>query len=149
MNRLQPSLGLKASLKKRGHPSLNEIKIGELKRPKYYYIMHVNSQPNLCYCVNPTQEDSLVLMALGMMLNTKIVQDNLLMENSLGLKTRIKDYLGLVCSRVNVSILYKLDLTNSMKTINRDSLLSKLSHIVKDEAMKFISRPIPVFIYQG
>lgn len=110
----------------------SKSKIGELKRPKYYYIMHVNSQPNLCYCVNPTQEDSLVLMGLGMMLNHKIVHDNLLMENSLGLKTLLKDYLGIVCSRVNVSRLYKFDLTNSMKTLNRNTLLSKLSHIVMD-----------------
>ena len=111
----------------------SKSKIGELKRPKYSYIMHVNAQPNLCYCVNPTQEDSLVLMGLGMMLNHKIVQDNLLMENSLGMRTLLKDYLGLVCSRVNVSILYKFDLTNSMKSINRENLLSKLLHIVMDE----------------
>lgn len=34
LNRLQPSLGLKASLKKRGHPSLNDIGIGEPPSPR-------------------------------------------------------------------------------------------------------------------
>lgn len=110
--------------------AFSKSKIGELKRPKYSYIMHVNAQPNLCYCVNPTQEDSLVLMGLGMMINHKIVRDNLLMENSLGLRTLLKDYLGIVCSRVNVSRLYKFDLTNSMKSLNIEHLLSKLLHIV-------------------
>lgn len=107
-------------------------KKGDLKRPKYHHIMHVKEQPNLYYGVNPTQEDSLVLMGLGIMLNNKIVKDNLLMENSLGLKTLLKDYLVKVCARENVLRLYKFDLTNSMKTINRDYLMSKLSHIVQD-----------------
>lgn len=106
--------------------------IGELKRPKYHYIMHVKDEPNICYCVNPTQEDSLVLLGLGLMLNQKIILDNLLMENSVGLRMQLIDYINLVCMIVNVTRLYKFDLTNSMKTINRENLLSKLSHIVMD-----------------
>ena len=110
----------------------SKSQIGELKRPKYHYIMHVKDEPNLCYCVNPTQEDRLVLLGLGLMLNQKIILDNLLMENSVGLRIQQRDYLYLVCMRENVTRLYKFDLTNSMKTINRDNLLSKLSHIVMD-----------------
>lgn len=110
----------------------SKSQIGELKRPKYHYIMHVKEEPNLCYCVNPTQEDRLVLLGLGLMLNQKIIQENLLMENSVGLRIQLRDYLYLVCMRVNVTRLYKFDLTNSMKTINRENLLSKLSHIVMD-----------------
>lgn len=54
------------------------------------------------------------------------------MDNSFGLKTSLKDYYGIVCARGNVFRLVKFDLTNSIKIINRDSLLCKLEALVKD-----------------
>lgn len=117
-------------------------KKGDLQRHGFNHIMHLKDHPNFYVGVKPTQEDRIVLMGLGIMLN-----QNLLMDNSLGLKTRVKDYYGIVCARGNVLRVYKLDLTKSLMTINRESLLCKLSHIVMDGDImelvrKFLYLPI-------
>lgn len=110
----------------------------DLTCSKFNHLMSVKDEPNIYLGVNPTLEDSLVLIGLGRMLNLNILQENILSKNSFGIKPLrkegycISDYYSIVCARGRVFKLFKLDLTNSLRTINRDNLLFNLSHIVKD-----------------
>lgn len=93
----------------------------------------------LSYEIDSTEEDKLVLIALGLMLNKNLA--GYLMDNSMGFKIPLKYYYDLVCARENVLKLYRFDLTNSFRFINRDILLCKLSVLVMDnEIMKYVKQ---------
>ena len=112
-----------------------------IKSLNFAHIMHLLINNEIYYgIVTPIQEDKLVLMALGRMLNHAILDLNLLNENSFGLKTILPDYYSHIISIDRPILrLYKLDMTNSLRVINKESLLTKLEPIVKnDEIMKLL-----------
>lgn len=112
-----------------------------LKGPNFNHIFHMLINNTIYYgCVTPIQEDKLVLMALGRMLNHRILDLNLLNSSSFGLKTHPTSYYAHIRSiKVPISRLSKLDMTNSLRVINKESLLTKLEPIVKnDEIMKLL-----------
>lgn len=79
--------------------------------------------------VYSTDEDRLVLISLGLMLNKRIA--GVLMDNSIGfIKVRVNDYYEKVCAIENVLKLYRFDLSKSIYSINKENLLSNLSSIV-------------------
>lgn len=85
----------------------------------------------------PTDEDSIVQNALGIVLNTELVV--LLKGHSYGNLFQKKKFYDLVCTIDNVTHLYKLNLTNDFFNIDRELLLSKLEHIVSDnEIIKYV-----------
>lgn len=101
--------------------------------------IQINDLPEMC--ISSTEEDLLVLTSLGCILNLLFIKENLFMENSLGLRINTKSYYdNNVRGRGNVFRLYKFDLTNSLRTINRKSLFCKLAHLVNDlPIMKLVS----------
>ncbi|GLT77468.1 hypothetical protein SLA2020_490490 [Shorea laevis] len=106
----------------------------------FFHTFQVKDEPNISLGISPTQEDSLVLMALGRMLSLNILHENILDENILAdksfcFKTTNDEFYSTVCARGKVLRLYKCDLTSSLRTINRETLLLSLSHIVKDDAI--------------
>ena len=107
----------------------------------FYKKIHIKDEPNFYLCFNHTLEDSLVLMGIGIILNHYLINEKIFMDKSVGLRVIMKDFYGTVCAIGNVFRLYKVDLTNSIRIINRDSLLCKLSHIVKDgDIMELVSK---------
>ena len=118
--------------------------------PDVYHTIHVKDISNnlsihKVYFFNSKDEDRLVQTALGIFLNKYIV--SVLMSNSYGHKIQIDDYYKIVCSRENVIKLYRFDLMNYCRSVNRESVLSKLSHIVKDEEIlkyvkEYLSLPL-------
>ena len=94
-----------------------------------------------------TDEDSIVLMGLGCMLNQVMIKKNLLMVNSLGYKIDISSFYKSLCASGNVIKLYKLDLTNSLNHINKENLLSNLKKVVHNNYIlelfqQFLNIPI-------
>ncbi|CAK9165879.1 unnamed protein product [Ilex paraguariensis] len=117
------------------------------QKPGFFHTFPAKDESNLYLGINPTLEDSLVLTALGRMLNLHFLRVNLFTDKSFGLRTTPNAFYSTVCARGKVLRLYKCDLTISLRTINRESLLLNLSHIVKDGAIiefvdKFLSVPI-------
>ena len=117
------------------------------QKPGFFHTFPAKDESNLYLGINPTLEDSLVLTALGRMLNLHFLRVNLFTDKSFGLRTKPNAFYSTVCARGKVLRLYKCDLTISLRTINRESLLLNLSHIVKDGAIiefvdKFLSVPI-------
>lgn len=105
------------------------------------HIIHLRGDDFIFYgSLIPIQEDQLVLIALGYMLNTRIVKLNLLNSSSFGLKLSQTDYHAHIRSIEGpISRVYKLDMTNSLRNVNKESLLTKLEPIVSnDEIMKLL-----------
>lgn len=87
------------------------------------------------------QEDQLVLMALGDVINTRILNLNLQHSSSFGFKVLPTDYYKHICSieRAVVSRVYKLDMSNTLKIMNKKSILTMLQPIVSnDEIMELL-----------
>lgn len=101
----------------------------------FHHILHMLKNDSIFYgSLTPIQEDKLVLMALGGMLNTRIVNLNLLNSSSFGLKFRPTDYYAHIRSIEGpISRVYKLDMTNSLRRVNKESLLTKLEPIVSND----------------
>ena len=99
------------------------------------HILHILINDSIFYgSLTQIQEDKLVLMALGCMLNTRIINLNLLNSSSFGLKLRPTDYYAHIRSIEGpISRVYKLDMTNSLRRVNKDSLLTKLEPIVSND----------------
>lgn len=102
---------------------------------------------NVPMFVKPTLKDSLVLTALGRMLNHHFLKNNFDPENCFGLRMRRALFYSTLCSVGAVKRLSKLDLQKYLNRINRESLMLNLSHIVKDVAIlelvgSFLSSPI-------
>lgn len=85
-----------------------------------------------------------MLTGLGLMLNSCFHLSNVFMDNSLGLKVNMSDFDDILSSRGPSIRLYTLDFSNSVLTIDRDHLLSKLSPIVVD---KDIIQLVSEFLY--
>lgn len=124
------------------------FKKGYTPPPVFSHIMHVENEPNIYLRTDVALlEDKLVLTALGFMLHMHFYRLNLFTDKSLGLRVDINEYYDSVCARGKVLQLYRCDLTQSLKTINKESLLLKLSDIVKDRSIvdfigQFLSIPI-------
>jgi hypothetical protein len=106
------------------------------------FVVSVSSKVYLC--LNPSLEDKVVLTALAFMLNENFFYLNLFTDKSF---INMDLYYSTVCARGKVLKVYKLDLLDSVRTIDREGLLLKLLHIVKDEAImkivgEFLSAPI-------
>lgn len=102
---------------------------------------YINSKKDTFLGIYPTLGDTFVLIGLGRMLNQHIMKKNLFIDSSMGLQVHPKFYWDKVSTKGPVLRLSKLDLTNSMKIINRCNLLSKLSHIVMNgEIMSLIEK---------
>lgn len=117
-----------------------------IKGPHFNHIFNLIINNSIYYgCITPIQEDKLVLMALGRMLNYRIHNLNLLNSSSFGLKTKPTSYYAHIRSREEpISRLYKFDMTNSLGSINKEILLTKLEPIVQnDDIMKLLKS----FIY--
>lgn len=114
----------------------------------YYYLMHMLLDDSIIYygILSPIPEDRLVLMALGGMLNTRIIKLNLLNSSSFGFKLRLKDYYVHICSSIEVPIsrVYKLDMMNSLRRINKENLLTKLEPIVSNT---YINQLLKEYLY--
>lgn len=127
-------------IKKRGTYTLSPFQLNFFTRKdklimaqKFYHILH-GYDPNILMGVSPRNDgDSLVLTALGSMINQNLVNENLFMDKSFGLNTFKSEYYRTVCARRKVKRVYKLDFTNTLFIMNREILLSKLSKIVKDD----------------
>lgn len=108
----------------------------------FHRIVHMRDNDSIIYygILTPTiQEDKLVLMALGAMLNHSIMNLNLLNSSSFGLKLKPTYYYAHICSIEGpISRVYKLDMTNSLRRINKDSLLTKLKPIVSNEIFQLL-----------
>lgn len=86
-------------------------------------------------CCGTKQEDTLVLTGLGRMLNLYFQKANIVYSpaNSLGLHLgRPSFYRELYLIKKKVKRLYRLDLMRTVLSMDRNFLLMKLSHIVKD-----------------
>lgn len=119
----------------------------------FNHIIHMLKNDSIFYSsLTPIQEDKLVLMALGGMLNTRILNLNLLNSSSFGFKLRTTDYYAHIRSIDGpISRVYKLDMTNSLRRINKESLLTKLEPIVENDEIiqlfkSFLYMPI---LYEG
>lgn len=86
------------------------------------------------------QEDKLVLMALGLMLNKRMNNLNLLNSLSFGLKSSPAVYYEHIRSIEGpISSVYKLDMRLSIERVNKESLLTQLEAVVdNDEIMKLL-----------
>jgi hypothetical protein len=96
--------------------------------------------PDICFLsvsVQHKRTTFVVLTALGRMLNQHFLNDESL--SSMAMSDR-NSYYRTVCARGKVFMLSKFDLTNSIITINQESLLCKLSLIVKDVAIMELVR---------
>lgn len=112
-----------------GTYTLSPLLLGALNGEQMHRIS-VKDYPDMC--VNPTPEDGLVLTALGRMLNLFFLYEKIFMDKSFGMRTNVKSYYDNIRERRNVKRLYKLDLTRSIMTINRQTLFCKLAHLVDD-----------------
>lgn len=99
--------------------------------------------------VIPIPADNLVLTALANMLNTQIVSLDLLNLSSFGIKSHPWDYYGHIYQREGpISKIYKIDMTNSIAVIDKEILLSKLKHVVKNaDIFKLIKSLLYLPIY--
>lgn len=115
--------------------------------PIVYHKIHIEENPNIYLGTVPTQADNLVLIGLGRMLHILFIKNKVFIDQSFGFRTGVKEFYGNVCARGVFSRLYKLDMTNTLRIINRDNLLCKLSYLVKDVYIlefirKFLYLPI-------
>ena len=80
----------------------------------FHHILHMRTNDSIFNgSLIPIQEDKLVLMALGTMLNNRIINLNLLNSSSFGFKLRPTDYYAHIRSIEGpISRVYKLDMTN-------------------------------------
>lgn len=93
-------------------------------------------------------EDNLVLVGLGLMIYT-CMMDKIAMNNFVGPTIYKRDSNSIICDRDYVSRLYRLDLSPSLtlNTLNKESLLSRLSELIIDGDImellrKFMNLPI-------
>lgn len=122
----------------------------EIEKEQFVHIITSEDSDNCneYHGIKPTEEDGLVLLALGRMLNLHFLDIDIFVKNSYGLKLPIPKYYDMVCKRGNnVLMFYKIDLTNSCWIISRESILCKLSDIVMDKKIielvkKFLYSPI-------
>jgi len=118
----------------------------------YSHIYHMLIDNTICYgCVRPIPEDKLVLMALGRMINHKFLDLKLFNVYSFGYKTRAECYHAHILSmgRDKISKVYRINMSNTIRKINKDLLLTKLENIVSNEdIMKLIKEflYIPVIV---
>lgn len=86
-------------------------------------------------CLVGTQEDELVLMALGNMILVCIHKNYPISENSYGFRHPVQSFYDDVCSRGAVNTLYKIDVTSSLISANRSQFLIQLLDIIKDSCV--------------
>lgn len=97
----------------------------------YQYVIYVQNYPFNCIGVVPEDSDKIVLSAIARILNQVILSKDILLKNSFGLRTHINDFYQDVISRGNVvDGLYKVDLCNSLKTIDQSIILNKLESLI-------------------
>lgn len=110
-----------------------EAKREDLVSPHFYHRIRVYYKDESHYLgIKPTEEDSLVLTALGMMLISHFNKVNLFNDYSLGCKTVPSQYYDIVSNKNNVLQLSVLDLTRSLYTVDVESLLVKLTNLVQN-----------------
>lgn len=130
---------------------INHNNIDLLKGINYLHHILINESP-FKGILTPIQEDKLVLIALGGMLNTRIIKLNLLHSSSFGFKLRPTDYYAHIRSIEGpISRVYKLDMIKSLFRINKEILLTKLEPIVSNtEIMKLLKSFLYIqIIYEG
>lgn len=103
--------------------------------PFYSIIIFDGSSSFYYLFITCTAKDSLVLEALGNMLQCHFLKNEIFSENIFSDKMGVSEFCGFLYSLGPVKRLYKIDLRNSVSNLNRDSLMLKLSHIVKDVAI--------------
>lgn len=116
---------------------------------KYNHIMLVKNRNCPKYLAfSSVPEDRLVLMALGRMVNLSILETDYMLENSYGFKVDWYHYYEhIVCGREKALRVYIIDLSTSIKILDMDHLLWKLSFIVQDEKImellySFLNLPV-------
>lgn len=88
----------------------------------------------------PTLADSLVLTSLGRLIIKNWMKFNLLNDNIHGIRTKPQVFYEKLCSKGKVLRIYKLDLINSLKTLDRDKLMFFLKDFVNDPViMEYVS----------
>lgn len=104
----------------------------ELRRTSHYHKFHIPGSYNVYGTVISTPEDSLVLTALAIMLNQYFIRKKLFSENIYGFSYNRYEYFSIVRKKENFVRIFKLNLLNSMSTLDRENLLCKLSDIIPD-----------------
>lgn len=112
-----------------------DISKNQQKLPSIFHTIHIQIDNNMYVgYLNPIQEDKLVFMALGFMLNRRIHSLNLLRSFSFGLKDHPTSYYKHISSSIKgtISRVYHIDMSRSLKVIKKDCLLTKLEQIVNN-----------------
>lgn len=133
-----------------------QLIVNQKKDPlnEYDHIMHMIIDDSIFYgSFSPILEDQLVLIALGGLLNTIIINKNLLNSSSFGFKVRPTDdyYAHIRSIEGPISRVYKLDMTKSLLRVNKEILLNKLEPILENDEIIQLCKSflyIP-FIYEG
>lgn len=120
--------------------------INQLKAPSFNHIINVQIDKKMYYgYLTPIQDDQLVFMALGLMLNKRIQGLNLMKSFSFGLKANPTSYYAHISSiKGTISRVYHIDLSRSLRVIKKDCLLTKLEPIVNNND---IMRLLVSFLY--
>ena len=93
--------------------------------PRLYHKMRCEEYPNNTIVVIPEESDLLVLTALGILIN------NVFLDK--GINSIRMDYISFydeLHSRENVDLLYRVDLTRSLLTIEKSTLIKKLESVL-------------------
>lgn len=92
---------------------------------------------NYCMGVIPSEEDYLVLTSLGRSINHAILDKNILLDNSFGMKTPVPDYYSNLISRGKIGRdgLFRMDLTLSLQSINKSYLMDRLKSIISNKTL--------------
>lgn len=101
----------------------------------------LQNEPDYCLGSRPTLEDYLVLTAIAL----ELAKYDITSENSF-LKRSLKDFYSDLVSVGRVERLIKLDLTRSINTIKKDTVIKKLESLVRyllKLISDFLSLPLP------
>ena len=98
----------------------------------YLDIIHFADLPNDVLGIRPNVDDSLVLMSLAHMLNQSFLRAGTFSDKSFCFHTDHREFSKSVLRNNKVSYLFQIDLTRSLMTISRTTLLMKLPSIVID-----------------
>lgn len=107
----------------------------ELRRPYYYHKFRIPGSYNLYGSVICTPEDNLVLTTLAIMLNRYFIRKKPFLDNIYGFSYDRFEYYSIVSKKDSFVRVFKLNLLNSMNTLDRELLLCKLSDIITDRGL--------------
>lgn len=109
--------------------------------------IHQGGPTGLSVGVTPSEEDLLVLIGLGRMLDSFFLRSGIYSESVYDpMGTKYSNILddALLCERGKVLRLYRIDLINSLEIMNREKLMMNLSHLVMN---KYVLDMIRDFLY--